>query len=156
MERNEIEEARLKQGMTYKELAEKSQISISTVQRYCRGRVKSPSVEVTNALKKALGLCSEEETEVREEPPDEESACDVIEAMKKEHQQEIERIKAETERIISDRDRQILRIRVEKYICAAIAVIMAAIFVGMTIYDNTHLDRGWIRHDNTEYIAETK
>lgn len=156
MERNEIEEARLKQGMTYKELAEKSQISISTVQRYCRGGVKSPSVEVTNALKKALGLCSEEETEEREEPPDEESACDVIEAMKKEHQQEIERIKAETERIISDRDRQILRIRVEKYICAAIAVIMAAIFVGMTIYDNTHLDRGWIRHDNTEYIAETK
>lgn len=156
MERNEIEEARLKQGMTYKELAEKSQISISTVQRYCRGGVKSPSVEVTNALKKALGLCSEEETEVREEPPDEESACDVIEAMKKEHQQEIERIKAETERIISDRDRQILRIRVEKYICASIAVIMAAIFVGMTIYDNTHLDRGWIRHDNTEYIAETE
>ena len=156
MERNEIEEARLKQGMTYKELAEKSQISISTVQRYCRGGVKSPSVEVTNALKKALGLCSEEETEVREEPPDEESACDVIEAMKKEHQQEIERIKAETERIISDRDRQILRIRVEKYICAGIAVIMAAIFVGMTIYDNTHLDRGWIRHDNTEYIAETE
>lgn len=149
MERNEIEEARLKQGMTYKELAEKSQISISTVQRYCRGGVKSPSVEVSNALKKALGLCSEEETEVHEEPPDEESACDVIEAMKKEHQQEIERI-------IADKDRQILRIRVEKYICAAIAVIMAAIFVGMTIYDNTHLDRGWIRHDNTEYIAETK
>lgn len=156
MERNEIEEARLKQGMTYKELAEKSQISISTVQRYCRGGVKSPSVEVMNALKKALGLCSEEETETREEPPDEESACDVIEAMKKEHQQEIERIKAETERIITDRDRQILRIRVEKYICAAIAVIMAAIFIGMTIYDNTHLDRGWIRHDNTEYIAEAK
>lgn len=156
MERNEIEEARLKQGMTYKELAEKSQISISTVQRYCRGGVKSPSVEVTNALKKALGLCSEEETEVREESPDEESACDVIEAMKKEHQQEIERIKAETERIISDRDRQILRIRVEKYICASIAVIMAAIFVGMTIYDNTHLDRGWIRHENTEYITDTK
>lgn len=156
MERNEIEEARLKQGMTYKELAEKSQISISTVQRYCRGGVKSPSVEVMNALKKALGLCSEEETETREEPPGEESACNVIEAMKKEHQQEIERIKAETERIISDRDRQILRIRVEKYICASIAVIMAAIFVGMTIYDNTHLDRGWIRHDNTEYIAETE
>lgn len=156
MERNEIEEARLKQGMTYKELAEKSQISISTVQRYCRGGVKSPSVEVTNALKKALGLCSEEETEVREESPDEESACDVIEAMKKEHQQEIERIKAETERIISDKDRQILRIRVEKYICASIAVIMAAIFVGMTIYDNTHLDRGWIRHENTEYITDTK
>lgn len=149
MERNEIEEARLKQGMTYKELAEKSQISISTVQRYCRGGVKSPSVEVMNALNKALGLCSEEETETREEPPGEESACNVIEAMEKEHQQEIERI-------IADKDRQILRIRVEKYICAAIAVIMAAIFIGMTIYDNTHLDRGWIRHDNTEYIAEAK
>lgn len=149
MERNEIEEARLKQGMTYKELAEKSQISISTVQRYCRNNVKSPSVEVMNALNKALGLCSEEETETREEPPGEESACNVIEAMEKEHQQEIERI-------IADKDRQILRIRVEKYICAGIAVIMAAIFVGMTIYDNTHLDRGWIRHDNTEYIAETE
>lgn len=149
MERNEIEEARRKQGMTYQELADKTGISVSTVQRYCRNNVKSPSVEVMNALNKALGLCSEEETETRKEPPGEESACNVIEAMEKEHQQEIERI-------IADKDRQILRIRVEKYICAAIAVIMAAIFVGMTIYDNTHLDRGWIRHDNTEYTAETE
>lgn len=149
MERNEIEEARRKKGMTYQKLADKTGISVSTVQRYCRNNVKSPSVEVMNALNKALGLCSEEETETREEPPGEESACNVIEAMEKEHQQEIERI-------IADKDRQILRIRVEKYICAAIAVIMAAIFVGMTIYDNTHLDRGWIRHDNTEYIAETE
>lgn len=69
--------------------------------------------------------------------------------LEKRHEQEIERI-------IADKDRQILRIRVEKYICAAIAVIMAAIFVGMTIYDNTHLDRGWIRHENTEYITDTK
>lgn len=148
MERNEIEEARLKQGMTYKELAEKSQISISTVQRYCRGGVKSPSVEVMNALHSALETDTEE-TNVCDNEAGEVCARDVVDALEKAHKQEIERI-------ITDRDRQILRIRVEKYICAAIAVIMAAIFVGMTIYDNTHLDRGWIRHENTEYITDTK
>lgn len=46
MERNEIEEARRKQGMTYQELADKTGISVSTVQRYCRNEVKSPSVDV--------------------------------------------------------------------------------------------------------------
>lgn len=148
MERNEIEEARLKQGMTYKELVEKSQISISTVQRYCRGGVKSPSVEVMNALHSALETDTEE-TNVCDNVAGEVCARDVVDALEKAHKQEIERI-------ITDRDRQILRIRVEKYICAAIAVIMAAIFVGMTIYDNTHLDRGWIRHENTEYITDTK
>lgn len=148
MERNEIEEARRKKGMTYKELAEKSQISISTVQRYCRNNVKSPSVEVMNALQDALETDTEE-TNVCDNVAGEVCICDVVDALEKAHKQEIERI-------IADKDRQILRIRVEKYICAAIAVIMAAIFVGMTIYDNTHLDRGWIRHDNTEYIAETE
>lgn len=148
MERNEIEEARRKKGMTYKELAEKSQISISTVQRYCRNNVKSPSVEVMNALQDALETDAEE-TNVCDNVAGEVCARDVADALENVHKQEIERI-------IADKDRQILRIRVEKYICAAIAVIMAAIFVGMTIYDNTHLDRGWIRHDNTEYTAETE
>lgn len=55
MERNEIEEARRKQGMTYQELADKTGISVSTVHRYCSNEVKSPSVEVTNALKKSTG-----------------------------------------------------------------------------------------------------
>ena len=148
MERNEIEEARRKKGMTYQELADKTGISISTVQRYCRNNVKSPSVEVMNALHSALETDTEE-TNVCDNVAGEVCARDVADALEKAHKQEIERI-------ISDKDRQILRIRVEKYICAAIAVIMAAIFVGMTIYDNTHLDRGWIRHENTEYITDTK
>lgn len=148
MERNEIEEARRKQGMTYQELADKTEISVSTVQRYCKNKVKSPSVEVMNALHGALETDAEE-TNVCDNVAGEVCARDVVDALEKAHKQEIERI-------IADKDRQILRIRVEKYICAAIAVIMAAIFVGMTIYDNTHLDRGWIRHDNTEYIAETE
>ncbi len=148
MERNEIEEARRKQGMTYQELADKTGISVSTVQRYCRNNVKSPSVEVMNALHGALETDTEE-TNVCDDAAGEVYAHDVVDALEKAHKQEIERI-------IADKDRQILRIRVEKYICAAIAVIMAAIFVGMTIYDNTHLDRGWIRHDNTEYTAETE
>lgn len=148
MERNEIEEARRKQGMTYQELADKTGISVSTVQRYCRNNVKSPSVEVMNALHGALETDTEE-TNVCDNVAGEVCARDVADALEKVHKQEIERI-------ITDKDRQILRIRVEKYICAAIAVIMAAIFVGMTIYDNTHLDRGWIRHDNMEYTAETK
>lgn len=148
MERNEIEEARRKKGMTYQELADKTGISVSTVQRYCRNNVKSPSVEVMNALHSALETDTEE-TNVCDNAAGEVCICDVVDALEKVHKQEIERI-------ITDRDRQILRIRVEKYICAAIAVIMAAIFVGMTIYDNTHLDRGWIRHDNTEYTAETE
>lgn len=148
MERNEIEEARRKQGMTYQELADKTGISVSTVQRYCRNNVKSPSVEVMNALHSALETDAEE-TNVCDKPAEEDHTRDVVDALEKVHKQEIELI-------IADKDRQILRIRVEKYICAAIAVIMAAIFVGMTIYDNMHLDRGWIRHDNTEYIAETE
>lgn len=148
MERNEIEEARRKKGMTYQELADKTGISVSTVQRYCRNNVKSPSVEVMNALHSALETDTEE-TNVCDNVAGEVCTRDVVDALEKAHKQEIERI-------ITDRDRQILRIRVEKYICAGIAVIMAAIFVGMTIYDNTHLDRGWIRHDNTEYIAETE
>lgn len=148
MERNEIEEARRKQGMTYQELADKTGISVSTVQRYCRNNVKSPSVEVMNALHGALETDTEE-TNVCDNVAGEVCARDVADALEKVHKQEIERI-------IADKDRQILRIRVEKYICASIAVIMAAIFVGMTIYDNTHLDRGWIRHDNMEYTAETK
>lgn len=148
MERNEIEEARRKQGMTYQELADKTEISVSTVQRYCKNKVKSPSVEVMNALHGALETDAEE-TNVCDNVAGEVCARDVVDALEKAHKQEIERI-------IADKDRQILRIRVEKYICAAIAVIMAAIFVGMTIYDNTHLDRGWIRHDNTEYTAETE
>lgn len=148
MERNEIEEARRKKGMTYQELADKTGISVSTVQRYCRNNVKSPSVEVMNALHSALETDTEE-TNVCDNVAGEVCTRDVVDALEKAHKQEIERI-------IADKDRQILRIRVEKYICAAIAVIMAAIFVGMTIYDNTHLDRGWIRHDNTEYITDTK
>lgn len=148
MERNEIEEARRKQGMTYQELADKTEISVSTVQRYCKNKVKSPSVEVMNALHCALETDTEE-TNVCDNVAGEVCARDVVDALEKVHKQEIERI-------IADKDRQILRIRVEKYICAAIAVIVAAIFIGMTIYDNTHLDRGWIRHDNTEYTAETE
>lgn len=148
MERNEIEEARRKQGMTYQELSDKTGISVSTVQRYCRNEVKSPSVDVMNALHGAFETDTEE-TNVCEKPAEGDYRREVVDLLEKRHKEEIERI-------IADKDRQILRIRVEKYICAAIAVIMAAIFVGMTIYDNTHLDRGWIRHENTEYITDTK
>lgn len=118
---NDIEEARKEQGLTYLELAEKADVSLSTAQRYCRNGVKSPSVEVTNALHKALGMDEDEQTNVRDEISD------------------------EIRMLLDDKDRQILRIRIEKYICAGLAVVIAAVLIGLFLFDYAHPDRGWIR-----------
>lgn len=118
---NDIEEARKEQGLTYLELAEKAGVSLSTAQRYCQNGVKSPSVEVTNALHKALDMDEDEQTNVRDVIPD------------------------EVRMLIEDKDRQILRIRIEKYICAGLAIAIAAVLIGLFLYDYAHPDRGWIR-----------
>ena len=144
MERNEIEEARRKQGMTYRELADKTGISVSTVQRYCRNEVKSPSVDVMNALHGAFETDAEE-TNVCEKPAEGDYRREVIDLLEKRHEEEL-----------ADRDRQILRIRIEKYICAALAVAVTAVLIGLFLYDYSRPDRGWIRYENTEYITETK
>lgn len=117
MERNEIEEARRKQGMTYQELADKTEISVSTVQRYCKNKVKSPSVDVMNALHGALETDAEE-TNVCEKPAEGDHTREVVDLLEKRHKEEL-----------ADRDRQILRIRIEKYICAALAVAVTAVYV---------------------------
>ena len=144
MERNEIEEARRKQGMTYQELADKTGISVSTVQRYCRNEVKSPSVDVMNALHGAFET-DVEETNVCEKPAEGDYRREVIDLLEKRHKEEL-----------ADRDRQILRIRIEKYICAALAVAVTAVLIGLFLYDYSRSDRGWIRHESTEYITDTK
>ena len=144
MERNEIEEARRKQGMTYQELADKTGISVSTVQRYCRNEVKSPSVDVMNALHGAFETDAEE-TNVCEKPAEGDYRREVVDLLEKRHKEEL-----------ADRDRQILRIRIEKYICAALAVAVTAVLIGLFLYDYSCPDRGWIRHESTEYTTDTK
>ena len=127
--------------MTYQELAEKSGISVSTVQRYCTNGVKSPSVDVTDRLNKALEETTVE-TDVCGNATEGDYMREVVGMLKKQHEEEI-----------ADKDRQILRIRVEKYICAALAIAVTAVLIGLFLYDYSHPDRGWIRYENAEYTV---
>lgn len=158
MERSEIEGARRKQGLTYQELADKCGLSVSTVQRYCQGGVKSPSVEVTQALSRVLGEGDNVVAETCVCNNDENSVEKTIAALRMAHEDELTRAREESRRyaemIVADKDEQIKRIRTEKYVCAALAITVTALMIGLFIYDYSHPDRGWIRYGNASTTAQ--
>lgn len=145
MEFGKYEEERRRRGLTYQQLADATQVSVSTLQRYCQGNVKSPSLTVVEALNKALKIENQVDSEAQSMiDPILESHLIELEQVNDEHAKEIERLEIE-------RNKQVKRIRLEKYICAGIAITLAAILIGLLLYDYSHPTKGWIQRDSINF-----
>lgn len=150
MELSKYEEERRRRGITFQELADATGISVSTLQRYCQGNVKSPSLTVVEALNKALKVENQVESDVQSMiDPILESHIIELEQVNDKHAKELEKLEIE-------KNKQVRRIRCEKYACAALAVCLAAILIGLLLYDYSRPAKGWIQRDYQDSISLTE
>lgn len=123
-----LKELKAKRGMTSQELAEKSNVPLSTVKRILTGQTDNPGIQTVNdlftALDSSLGDFMHDSTE-NKQPEQKEDPKDVIIRMQREE--------------IKHKNRWIVAIFI-------IALFFACAFVFLVLYDATHPDVGFIRY----------
>lgn len=118
-----IRTARIQNGMTISDLAEKSGVPLSTVSKICSGSQSSPNLYNIIALFKALGLSADQVFSLSDDSNSESALADKIqklEAANREYETEISKLKAEKsteqaepltpDEIISNHERSVARL----------------------------------------------
>lgn len=138
-------------GVTNAWIAEESGVPESTVTKVMNGTNKSPQmatlVPIAEALDVPLSSKTIERITAQSEPaPTTEMVNQTIAAMERSH----ERLTAEMEKRIADKDRQIRHMWWVIIILAILFLSCVIGFVILYIYDHSVPDRGWITQ-STEY-----
>lgn len=138
-------------GMTNQQLADSSGVPKSTIDRILGGRTENPSLQNILDLANAVGY---EFSRTPAMPPAPIVPGDSTAQMRAIYE---DRIKAYERLIVRDqRHNNMLLAEKNRWIKVSLAlnIILVIFIIGVLIYDITHLDVGWVRHNELSQYTD--
>lgn len=130
-----LQELKKKSNMTNQQIADKSNVPVSTVNRILAGQTDNPSFLNVCDMVKAMGGSLDEVAENAEHPASTIKPASAIDEVSAVYREMIDR----QDRTIDNKDKWIKRLFV-------IAVILTAVFVGIAVFDILNGNIGYVRY----------